>query len=197
MLVGKRVTLSPVEREHLGLLKRWRNDPEIRGRYFPSLPATDLGQEVWYDHMIKSGRDVFFLIRHTENARAGVAAPPVGYAAISEVDWRKRRAVASIILGEKKSWGKGLGPEVLSLLFAYAFCEMGLHKVCIYIYSDNERSIRLFKHFALVEGQLRSHEQRDGAWQDVTLMGLTEERYFAEVHGKPLPGVGGKRERRK
>ncbi len=197
MLVGQRVTLSPVEREHLGLLKRWRNDPAIRGRYFPSLPSTDLGQEVWYDRMIKGGRDVFFLVRYSERLRPGAVAPPVGYAAISEVDWRKRRAVASIILGESKYWGKGLGHEVLSLLFAYAFCEMGLHKVSIYIYSDNERSIRLFKHFAQVEGQLCSHEQRDGVWQDVTLLGLTEERYFAEVHGKPLPGAGRKRERRK
>jgi RimJ/RimL family protein N-acetyltransferase len=197
MLVGKCVTLSPVEREHLGLLKRWRNDPEIRGRSFPSQPATDLGQEVWYERMINGNRDVFFIVRYTENLRAGVAAPLVGYGAISEVDWRRRRAVASVILGEKKYWGKGLGTEVLALLFAYAFCEMGLHKVCLHAYSDNERSIRMCKHFAPVEGQLRSHEFRDGKWQDVTVMGLTEERYFAEVHGKPLPAVGGKRERRK
>ena len=196
MLVGKRVTLSPVEREHLGLLKRWRNDPDVRGRFFSSLPATDLGQELWYDRMIKGGRDVFFVVRATGGARTRAAAAPVGYAAISEVDWRKSRAVVSIILGEKRVWGKGLGVEVLALLFRYAFAEMGLHKLQIYIFTDNERSIRLFARYAQVEGRLRAHEWRDGVWQDVTLMGLTAERWFAEFHGKPLPAGGGTRKRR-
>ncbi|HVP37598.1 MAG TPA: GNAT family protein [Candidatus Saccharimonadales bacterium] len=189
MLFGKRVKLVPVEREHLGLLKQWRNDPDIRESFFSSLPCTDLGQEIWYDRMIRGGRDVFLLVLHAgEGAASGPAPVPIGYCAVSDIDWRKGRGVVSIILGEKEHWGKHLGVEVLNCLFEYAFSELALHKLYIYVLSDNLRSIELFKKFAPVEGQLAAHEFRDGQWKDVTLLGLTREVYFTQVRGKvPAP----------
>ena len=184
MLVGKRVKLSPVEREHLVLLKNWRNDSDIRGRYFYSLPCTDLGQELWYDQSIKSGKSVFFIITYQGTKTSAARAPLIGYCGISDIDWKKRRGVVSIIIGNKKYWGRELGVEVLALLFGYAFSEMGLHKVSIYAYSENQRSINLFKKFAAVEGELIAHEFHDGAWRNVTMLGLTEDVYFSRVRKK-------------
>jgi RimJ/RimL family protein N-acetyltransferase len=184
MLVGKRVKLSPVEREHLVLLKNWRNHSDIRGCYFHSLPCTDLGQELWYDQSIRNGKSVFFIIAYREKKRSAARAPLIGYCGISDIDWKKRRGVASIIIGDKRYWGKELGVEILALLFEYAFSEIGLHKVSIYVYSDNQRSINLFKKFAPVEGELIAHEFHDGSWKNVTVMGLTEERYFSRVRKK-------------
>jgi RimJ/RimL family protein N-acetyltransferase len=184
MLVGKRIKLSPVEREHLALLKNWRNDPDIRRRFFYSLPCTDLGQDIWYDQTIRSGKDVFFIIASIEKNKAPSHLPLIGYCSISNIEWKKKRGVATIFIGDKKYWGKKLGVEILSLLFEYAFAEMGLHKVSIYVFSDNKRSIGLFKRFASIEGELLAHEFQDGKWKNVTVMGLTEEMYFTQVRGK-------------
>jgi RimJ/RimL family protein N-acetyltransferase len=197
MLVGKRVKLSPVEREHLVWLKNWRNSSDLRRSYFYSLPCTDLGQEIWYDQSIRSGKDVFFVIGSVGTGGSAAHGPLIGYCGISDIDWKKRRGVVSIFVGDKSNWGKKIGVEVLSLLFEYAFAEMGLHKTVIYIFSDNERSIGLFRRFASQEGELIAHEFQDGKWKNVTVMGLTEEKYFSEVRGKFSDVEGLKRETKK
>lgn len=184
MLVAKRIKLSPLEREHLVLLKHWRNHPDIRKRTFALWPSTDLSQEIWYDQSIKSGKEIFFVISFIEKCGSADDAPLIGYCGISNINWSKRHGEVSVIIGDSAYWGKQLGVEILSLLFEYAFSEMGLHKLSIYTYSDNKRAIGLFRKFASLEGQLVAHEFRDGRWKDVSVLGLTEETYFSQVRGK-------------
>jgi RimJ/RimL family protein N-acetyltransferase len=184
MLEGKRVRLIPLEKSHLGLLKNWRNDPAIRRKLFSFMPCTDLGQEIWYGQMIKEGRDAFFMIEAKDAGGSRSNLPLVGYCSISEIDWKKGRGLCGIVIGDEKHSGKGLGLESLYLLFDYAFSEMRLHKIAIYILSDNERSLKLFSKFARAEGTLVSHEFYDGKWKDVAVMGLTEEMYFSETRDR-------------
>jgi RimJ/RimL family protein N-acetyltransferase len=184
MLEGKKVRLVPLERRHLERLKNWRNDPAVRRSHFSFMPCTDLGQEIWFERMIRDGRAVYFVIEEKAGAGGEGGGSAIGYCAISEIDWKKRRGVSSIFIGEESRRGLGIGLESLYLLFDYCFGEMGLHKITIYMFSDNERSINLHGKFARVEGTLASHEFQDGAWKDVVVMGLTEEMFVSTVKDK-------------
>nr|WP_225954071.1 GNAT family protein [Kibdelosporangium phytohabitans] len=75
---------------------------------------------------------------------------------------------------------RGYASEAVVLLMAYMFAERRYHKCEISIYSVNEPSIRLHEELGFVtEGRLRDHVFFAGTHQDLVVLGMTAQEFWA------------------
>jgi putative acetyltransferase len=78
--------------------------------------------------------------------------------------------------------GKGVGTALLAAAIELAERWLGVHRIELDVYTDNEPALRLYRRFGfVVEGTLRRFALRDGQWVDAHLMARLA----------PLPGEGG------
>lgn len=94
------------------------------------------------------------------------------------IDNKNRSAECIIDIGEKNMWGKGIGSSAMSLILEFAFGELNLHRVCLQVFSFNERAIKLYEKMGFShEGRLRHALYRSGNWHDIVLMSILKSEY--------------------
>lgn len=140
-LAYKRVTLKP-----LGELDRkaWRRiyehfrDPEIA--YLNGTPPNRMPlwllRRVLKADSARKDRDTFGIFDETDTYIGTIELYDIG--AFS--------ATLGIIIGERSHWGRGYGPEAIRALLVYAFETLGLTKVRLNTFADNQRAQRAFRH---------------------------------------------------
>lgn len=129
----KTVSLTPFSRSFLGLSFHWLNDPEIR--FLTDSPVvTPDGQEAWF-----AG-----LEDRTDYRVWGVLADgqPVGVCGIKHIQDREGEYFGYI--GEKSSWGQGVGRRMMALTESRAQAE-GLGRLRLCVLKANERAVRLYE----------------------------------------------------
>ena len=123
-IVGERVALGPLLREHIPLLARWRNDFFVMRTFGTprGLPVETITAR--YEEWV-TGNDYWFIIYERATWR------PIGHTDLFSVDWRGRTAEFGILIGEAEARGKGYGTETARLMLDYAFTALGLHSVVL------------------------------------------------------------------
>ena len=67
--------------------------------------------------------------------------------------------------------GRGVGTALLTAAVDLAERWLGLHRLELEVYPDNEPALRLYRRFGFeVEGTKRRYALRDGAWMDALAM---------------------------
>ena len=170
-IVGALITLAPVEREHLPLFCRWSRDP-IGMRYLGISHPLDLQEEErWYEQQVNSARDVVWVIL--------VDGQPIGNTGLHTIDWRNRRAISGIWIGETSQHGRGYGKEAMALRTAYAFEQLNLEKVETTIMLENQASLRAAQRAGYQQcGLYRRHLFRDSHWHDVWIGEVLREEWL-------------------
>ena len=166
-----KIRLEPARVEDAPSINRWKNDREIQTLSSDSVTAESLQEtEARVKRWQTSDPEaiVHFGIRMIDNDQL------VGFCHLAEIDSSNQRCKLGIVIGERASWGKGLGREALSSLIQNAF-ERGLSRVVGEVYVTNERSVRLCKSlgFAL-EGTLRASVLHHGRWVDELIYALVK-----------------------
>lgn len=73
----------------------------------------------------------------------------------------------------RDAWGKGLMTEATQAVVAFAFDQLGLHRLYATTHIDNRASQRVLEAVGfLKEGVLRKHERVQGDWSDSVIYGL-------------------------
>jgi [ribosomal protein S5]-alanine N-acetyltransferase len=159
-LVGKVVTLAPIGLEHLENFCRWFADPEVTRFLTRDTPPTLTEEEAWFERASQSKQDVIWgLFVQDEH---------VGSIGISQIDWRNRRALTGIVIGDRKRWGRGVAGDAMRLRTVYAFEELGLEKLVTQVVEGNNASRRALERVGYqTVGIYRRHEYRQGRWWDV------------------------------
>lgn len=95
-------------------------------------------------------------------------------------DLRGSSATLGIIIGERSHWNRGYGPEAIHALLGHAFRELGLDKVRLNTFADNERAQAAFRKAGFrelrrVPAQLagRTDVQME-VWRDAWLAAMAE-----------------------
>jgi RimJ/RimL family protein N-acetyltransferase len=74
---------------------------------------------------------------------------PIGLTGLWQVNWHDHNAEVAIKLGGTATVrGRGLGSDTLKAVMAFAFYEVGLHRLYATILSSNTASIKLFVNHA-------------------------------------------------
>ena len=116
-----------------------------------------------------------FFIRHVPDDRF------IGTVKLDTISQYTRSATDGIMIGDKSYHGKGVAVSVYRLLLAYAFGELGLHRVnggC------NEHNIAMIKTFLklgyLLEGRLRHADWIDNTFSDHLCFGVLKDEFYCK-----------------
>ena len=102
----------------------------------------------------------------------------IGEARLDRLDPHDRRASLAVGIYDPARLGKGLGTETVRLVLAYAFEDLGLHRIGIRVLAFNTRAIRCYaKCGFVIEGREREAALVGGERYDDVIMGLLAREY--------------------
>lgn len=178
-LAGERVRLVGLRRDlHLENYLVWLNDPLVTRTLHQRTPLTRLAEEEWFEKLAEEDETSFVWAIHDEAGRH------IGAAGLHQVDWRNRRAVSGMFIGDREAWGRGYGTEVARLRTRFAFQELGLHRVESETRADNPGIHRVLERVGYRrEATLRQQSFREGRCVDFLAWGVLAENWEALERG--------------
>lgn len=90
--------------------------------------------------------------RRADRATFGIFDEDDAYIGTVELyELRGASATLGIIIGERSHWNRGYGPEAMHALLGHAFQDLGLEKVRLSTFGDNERAQAAFRKVGFLE----------------------------------------------
>ena len=175
VLEGEKTRLRPVEEDDLPHFVTWLNDKEVRRWLAMSEmpPLTLESEREWYQKMREDPRCVIWCIESEEGR-------PIGDVGLGLIDKTHKRAELGISIGDQALWGRGLGTDAIQRVLRYAFDELALRRVQLYVDEDNLRGIRCYEKCGFVrEGLLRGYRLREGKPVNEVVMAVLQDEFEA------------------
>ena len=138
---GSLVVLRPLERTDLNdRYLNWLNDPAVT-RYTETgiFPSTAEDLENYYRSVTGSRSDVMLAVVDKKSGRH------VGNVKLGPIRWVHRAATFGILIGEKESWGKGVGLEATQLMVEYGFFRLNLHRIDLGVFAEHQAAVRCYE----------------------------------------------------
>lgn len=110
----------------------------------------------------------------------------VGVSSLYEPDAARGTASLSIVIGDRRFWGRGLGTAVVRRVLAHGFETLGLRKINSDVLEPNAAALKLHSRIGFQEeGRLRQDAWRQGRWVDRVLFSLLADEYrLRHIDGK-------------
>jgi RimJ/RimL family protein N-acetyltransferase len=160
-ICGELVCLAPLTVEDAPSWERWMGDPETT-RYlyapgdYPRQPQTEEALREWGRTMLADPRRIVFGLRERSSGTSigdSRLAPGPG----------SRTARFSIMIGDRRFRGQGIGTEATRLVCLYGFDQLGLEEILLEVDPQNEAAVRAYRSVGFVHGRRRSMRlRRDG-----------------------------------
>jgi RimJ/RimL family protein N-acetyltransferase len=149
-------------------------------RIGPIVPDNEKDLKEWIDEQHESITNQVFVVRPLEDDTL------VGFLNLMDIQWT--HGITTLAIGiSTEHQGKGYGREAMELILRFAFHELNLFRVQLYVFSYNTRAIGLYEKIGFVkEGILRQSLQRDGRRYDVYLYAILRDEW-AEARKDVLP----------
>lgn len=166
MIKGKKVTLRALEKEDLKRCLKWINDMDVvKLAGPPRFPKSKVEEEKWFEKTTNDDKNRVLAIEAN--------GKHIGNVGLHNIDFRNRNAMLGIMIGDKKYWNKGYGEDAIKMLIFFAFEEMNLHRIFLYVREDNERAIRCYEKCKFEkEGVLRESWFSNGKYHNTLVMGI-------------------------
>lgn len=165
-----RIYLRLMTREDTDNIIKWRNRDEVRSQFIYQKLFTKESHEKWIETMVETGKVVQMIIVLCDGDR------PIGSVYVRDIDMEHKKAEYGVFIGETDCLGKGYGTEAAELMREYAFEFLGLHKLMLRVYADNERAIKSYKKAGFVkEAYLKDDVFVQGKYRDIVLMAVFNE----------------------
>lgn len=174
MFSTDRIHLRKVMKDDAEIYHTWRSNHTVMENTSPSLDVYTLEDTAnFISSIIESPNSKSYIIQHRENDE------PIGIVSLINIDYKNRNAECIIDIGNVDYWGKGYGKEAMRLLLNYSFLELNLHKVCLRVFSFNERAITLYERLGFKkEGEQKEQLFRNGSWHGIIMMAIFQYKYL-------------------
>lgn len=166
-------TVRAMQPADLPQVLAWRNDPGIRRHMLTQHEVTLEEHTRWFESASQDPTRRLLIVESQQR--------PIGFVQFTRVapeaacDWGFYAAP-----GAPPGSGTKLGQAAL----AFAFSQLGVHKVCGQALAGNEGSMRLHRKLGFVqEGILREQERIGDAWHDLVCFGLLRQEWQAANRG--------------
>lgn len=102
----------------------------------------------------------------------------LGHVGLYRIDHRAGSANFGILIGDKPSWGKGIGRRCTTFMVEFGFHELNLHRIYLDVLATNQRAAELYRKVGFVEeGLMRQAQFKEGRYVDVHIMSVLREEY--------------------
>ncbi len=183
IFTGKKISLAPPLQEDAQHFFQWINDTEVSVAlgYGQNLPLTLEQQEEWYQKNALKQQDQEKTFAIIENKKKRV----VGNISLKGISHVNKHAELGIIIGDKKVWSKGYGSEAIILLLNYAFMNLNLYTVHLWVVDYNAHAIRAYERVGFKKtGTFRKHTFMNGMYHDYHIMDMLQDEYIQKYKKK-------------
>jgi RimJ/RimL family protein N-acetyltransferase len=179
-IIGEKVALGPLVREHIPLHTRWVNDFFLMRTYGdPPRPRTVESVTAWFERNACADDALWFTIYEFPGLR------PVGRTDLFEIDRRHGTALWGLLIGEADARGKGYGTETARLMLDFAFTALGLHSVRLDVDEFNLAGRRAYEKAGFREfGRRREATWMSGRYWDLVFMECLASEFASPVLGR-------------
>jgi RimJ/RimL family protein N-acetyltransferase len=142
------ITLRPMSVNDAPSFRKWFGDKEVVKYLIRQKPSSQKESLKWIQDEIKSKVNYVWAILDENKELIGN----------TRLKYDKKNKVGNlgIVIGEKRSWGKGYSYDALMLVIDFAFKKLKCNRLELMVYSDNERAKKLYKKLGFVfEGRQR------------------------------------------
>lgn len=109
----------------------------------------------------------------------------VGVTSLYEPDLTRGIARYSIVIGDRKRWGQGLGTAVIQRVVEHGFAALGLRRIDSDILEPDIGSLIIHERAGFVtDGRLRQDAWRRGKWVDRILLSILRDEWFSRKNEK-------------
>lgn len=147
---------------------KWLTDPKIN-QFLSTTVRSETTREFhekWFkDYLLdeKEGKKKIFIIL--------VDDKPIGQVGLLEIHKYDKNTELYIMIGEKDYWGKGIAKAAIEYIKEYAFKNLALHKINLYVHFENKRAIALYEKTGFRHvGISRENIFQDGKYEDEVIM---------------------------
>lgn len=148
-LIGKKIYLSPIDKEDYVKYAEWVNDMDVAiGMTFASMLINEESEKNALERLSKAQFNFAIILKETNEVIGNVGLP--------SLDYINRIGEVGIFIGDKDNWGNGYGKEALSLLLDFGFNLLNLNNIFLKVYSFNKQAIKCYSKIGFKEaGRLR------------------------------------------
>ena len=163
-LSGEKIYLEPLSTRHFSQqYLSWLNDAAVcRENRHAVFPYTALQLRNYVRQAPRSRDSLLFAIRLKQSGRH------VGNAGIINLSWTDRSAEISLLIGDKRVWGRGVGFDVCQVLKGYCFDRLNMHRVWLGATATNTAMNRIAERLDMKkEGRFKDFIYKEGRYLDV------------------------------
>ncbi|NLZ26880.1 MAG: GNAT family N-acetyltransferase [Chloroflexi bacterium] len=188
ILYGENVRLRATERTDIPVFQRWINDPEVTEYLSNIFPYSLEAETAWYESILKRPMAEHPLVIDLSLTQGNTGKPewlPIGNCAFMHITDIHRSAEVGIFLGEKEYWSQGYGTEAMRLMLKFGFEDLNFYRIWLRVLESNHRARKSYlKSGFIEEGRFRKAEFRHGFYNDIILMSILQEEWFANKQKK-------------
>ena len=170
MLIGDTVCLGPVLAGDAPQLFNWRNTLALAHADGAYRPMDEAGFTAWLAAFATDPGRVLFALRARTDLRL------MGYLQLTDIQPAARVAELGVLIGDPADQGRGFGRQAVALAAGFCWRDLNLQRLTLRVIGDNPRAVAAYaKAGFAIEGVMRRAAYADGAYRDVTIMGLLRE----------------------
>ncbi|RVU55713.1 GNAT family N-acetyltransferase [Anaerosphaera multitolerans] len=165
--------IRPLEKKDLKDVHKINNELKIMAYWFEE-PYQSLSElESLYERHLRDESERRFVVEEK-----GVFA---GIVELVELDYIHRNCEIQVIITDKFK-GMGLAEKSMIEIVSYAFDILNMHKVYLYVDTDNKKAIHIYEKLGFKEeGYLREHFYTMGEYKDSFMMGVLKREWNREI----------------
>jgi RimJ/RimL family protein N-acetyltransferase len=159
-----------------GVIRKWRNMPEIYEWCRQDNLISDAEQGRWFDNQNQDKSIRMYSVQ----AKSKEGDPKlIGVCGLTDIDLVNRRAEFSLYIAPFLH-GIGLGETALKLLLGRGFDDLGLNVIWGETFRGN-KALKMFERVGFkVEGWRRDFYFKQGAFLDAALVSMTREEWYGD-----------------
>lgn len=156
--------IKPLERQHIHLLRKARNDWNVRQHFGNAKMINEIAQEAWFEAMSKDWTKQCFVIEKEGEF--------VGSVWFDEWDITNRSCRAGIFVIPKFQ-RRGIGTKAFGQFIEYLTNELNTHRIWLLVLTNNSKAVSLYKKLGFKEeGTQREAVYRNGKYSNYLMMSI-------------------------
>lgn len=166
-----------MELEDCELIRDMFNNPEIENLVGGwAFPVSSLAQKKWMETHYNDQNEIRFIIDTLEDGAVGVLA-------LTDIDWKNRRAAIGVKLALKENRTKGYGTDATMAIMRYVFDELGFHRLEASRLAMNQVSAHTLEKCGFVEESVkRDYIYKGGEYRDLVEASILADEYYELIN---------------
>jgi UDP-4-amino-4,6-dideoxy-N-acetyl-beta-L-altrosamine N-acetyltransferase len=162
--------LIPLSNEHLEMVRKWRNMPEISQHMFNEDDISEGQQIEWFKKAENDPGQAHWVIQYKDEF--------AGLVSLQSINQKFNSCSWGFYIGNLKLRGEGVGYKALYRLLIKVFDEMNFNKINSEVLNDNQLSIKFHETLGFRrEGYYREHILKNDTYIDVVALGYLKREW--------------------